>query len=141
MTDETRITAFSNFLGSLTIGRVILGLTLAAGSVLLWALWEARLAWVDTMFASPALLALIGAGVLLIAMGAGFQARLEASQTLMYRQMRDTADGLQHRIDDAIRDRNSFQQQLTSCLQRDAAQQSRLVRLEVQVKMLKGTKS
>ena len=98
---DARTTAVVRLLGALTLARVCLALMLAAGAVPIYALWESRAVWVPLMWQSPAVLPAVGVGIMLLAVGAAFQAlqnQLTARTTHLYDQMRDQIEDLHQSI-------------------------------------------
>lgn len=134
MSAEKIIQSLGGLLSVLTLSRVALAVSGGVGVLIMYALWETRLVWAQNLADSPVLLGGIGVGVVLVAVGATFQARVDAAHALMLQQLSRTAEDLQRRIDDVMRDRDFIQKQLAACLQRDTESQIRMARMESQIR-------
>lgn len=101
MTDDTRIAAASSFIGSLTLGRVVLTLALGAGGVLLYGLFDTRALWAAVAWQSNTLLGAVAGGMLFVSIGAALaamQRRLDEQSAALYNQMRDQIVDMQRAI-------------------------------------------
>lgn len=141
MIDEQKAKTLSDFLATLTIGRVSLGLAGAAGSIVLYALWENRATWAPLVWQSPTLLAVIAVGVMLFAVGAAInslQNRLDLRTAEVYRQMRDQIGDLKSQIEGAAADRRVLQQQINDLTLAEERCQQRVRELTLKLESYAG---
>lgn len=101
----------ADFLGNLTLSRILLGLGFAAGGVILFAMWEARAQWAPMIWQSHTLIAAMGVGGVLIAIGAAInslQNRLDHRTESMHAQLREQIAALQEQITLADKERSTM---------------------------------
>lgn len=94
---QDRLQSFADFLGRLTLGKVLLGLLFGAGAVALYGMWETRTQWAPTLIGSQALLIALLVGGFLIAVGSalvGLQKRVDSQAANQYLQFRDQINDL-----------------------------------------------
>ena len=110
-----KLKPIAEFLGNLTLARVLLGLGLATGGVVLFAMWEARMSWAPMIWQSQTLIAVLGVGGVLIAIGGAInslQHRLDHRTDALYAQMRDQIAGLQEQISAGKSEREAMMQRI-----------------------------
>lgn len=121
------------FLRSLSLSRVVLALTLAAGGVVLFALYESRDTWRESIWSSPLLLGMITAGGAIAAVGAALmsmQRRLDDRGATLYSQMRDQIEDMQRALEASAVERRAQYEQAATDRREQQAQISALVAAE-----------
>lgn len=122
MTDKLQ--QIAEFLVRLTLARVLLGMLFAAGTVILYALWEVRSVWAGQIWQSQQLLVALLVGGTLIAVGAAMQSlqkRVDQQHAALYQQMRDQLGDLRQQVDLGAQERRLLQTQVTDLTAAEAA--------------------
>lgn len=87
-----KITAWADFLNKLTLKRVFLVIIFVISMIMSYGLWEQRTTTINAVGNNPLVMAMIGGGVMLLGIGAGFislQGRIDDRNDAMYKVLRD----------------------------------------------------
>lgn len=153
--DPGKLGSVADFLGRLTLGRVVLGLVFSLGAVAVYALWETRAQWAAHMWQSQSLLLALLVGSVLVAVGAalaGQQRRGDMRMDSLYQQMLAGAADMRRELDNERQERReeratmqqdrrderaAMQREIDELTERDRECQTTLRTLSVQVAELR----
>jgi TolA-binding protein len=141
MNEEKKLGAIADFLSSLTLARVALGLVLAGGCTMIYAMWESRAQWSATLWQSPTVLAVVLVGCLLTALGAfmnSLQRRLDDRTDALYQQLRDQKEDMQRAIERGDEERRDMRLDMAQLVIAEKQCQQRLHELKEELASYAG---